>query len=1057
MYEIYFEISILVKEEIIILKANGIKIGWVLIIIFFIIVLISVDIPILFENYIQKRYHTIEMSNKSFLENNNNIKDFENHNGRLKSTSNDPWIVYNPNDVNLDNIIIVKINVKYLSKESMPSEFYIKNSSYHCINFEIKEGINEFTIPKDFYDGTPITELRFDLLTQENEEVEIDNIVFNNSQDLIKNHIIKPYKLIIAKIMLLLLLSVVPLLVFKLGLQRKNINKYGFTILLCSLIGARVLYNFNFKDNIFYFLCISIFIILIGILGYWLLTKILLKAYGIIGGKIKIDEKIILIITFMFLCFSIFSQINIIYIYIAFYPFYLFGFKYNDFKIDESKNDLLIKIIITLGIVLLSLLILKLDSISSLWDSINSSEMKLNIIAIVLINWFIEFCMLSIKNIRKLIEKSKIFSINKFCLFFLVYIFSMILNAEIYGITYAIIFFLIHLALRKNIILTYSEQNTDKIVSENNLKQIYLDKEIKCFFTNLCVILMTTIFFESFVQYYIAKSNINEIINYTYGYVSSIRFVFNLILVSIIYYLFRFMFGNKLGKVLFSILCSVVFIGNFIKLRYQDTLLKPIDFLQVKELISISKSFISTYILIILIGAILVSVILFVKFRYNVIAFLKPAPNILMTILMIISLLFFINCIEKGAFTDVNITASDGWRGDDVRIGRQGFFIYNYFNIKSINDIKVSKPENYNEKIMFDIKKESENLSDNKNKSGIKPNVIVVMEESMFDMQKLDEIKFSKDIDSNIKKYQKATTISPRYGGGTASVEFEALTGFSNIFFVDNVVQYSTYWNSPNDKIPSIAKEFHKNGYATTAIHPNGADFYNRNIVYNAMGFDKFLNIKDFSENSQQNARGYILDSEVNKMIDKQLNSTDESQFIFAVTIENHGAYNSEKIRNDIELSSDKLSKEQIDEAEVYAEGLYDADNFIDQLIQMVKNTDKPTIVYVWGDHLPALSFLDESGFLKDVNNKYSTPLVAYSNFKDININSQYITPNQIAPQVIKDAGISYSSYFDYIYNLRKKYPVIHKESGVNMDDEMIKKYELLQYDLLFGDKYLLD
>ena len=67
------------------------------------------------------------------------------------------------------------------------------------------------------------------------------------------------------------------------------------------------------------------------------------------------------------------------------------------------------------------------------------------------------------------------------------------------------------------------------------------------------------------------------------------------------------------------------------------------------------------------------------------------------------------------------------------------------------------------------------------------------------------------------------------------------------------------------------------------------------------------------------------------------------------------------------------------------------------------------------------------------------------------------MTPNQIAPQILRDAEIEYSSYFDYIYSLREKYPVIQKEFGIDPQQEEIKTYELIQYDLLFGEKYLLE
>ena len=94
---------------------------------------------------------------------------------------------------------------------------------------------------------------------------------------------------------------------------------------------------------------------------------------------------------------------------------------------------------------------------------------------------------------------------------------------------------------------------------------------------------------------------------------------------------------------------------------------------------------------------------------------------------------------------------------------------------------------------------------------------------------------------------------------------------------------------------------------------------------------------------------------------------------------------------------------------------------------------------------------------LDDILFSYSVPFIAFSNFKKIVVEEKYISPNQIATQLIKDSGISHSIYFDYIYSLRKDYPVLQKAwIGEIMDSEEIELYKDIQYDLLFGKRYLL-
>ena len=63
-----------------------------------------------------------------------------------------------------------------------------------------------------------------------------------------------------------------------------------------------------------------------------------------------------------------------------------------------------------------------------------------------------------------------------------------------------------------------------------------------------------------------------------------------------------------------------------------------------------------------------------------------------------------------------------------------------------------------------------------------KPDVIVVMSESLWDPTRLESVKLSADPMPVIRENQAGSVFSPEFGGLTANVEFEALTGFSNAF-----------------------------------------------------------------------------------------------------------------------------------------------------------------------------------------------------------------------------------------------------------------------------------
>ena len=57
-----------------------------------------------------------------------------------------------------------------------------------------------------------------------------------------------------------------------------------------------------------------------------------------------------------------------------------------------------------------------------------------------------------------------------------------------------------------------------------------------------------------------------------------------------------------------------------------------------------------------------------------------------------------------------------------------------------------------------------------------------------------------------------------------------------------------------------------------------------------------------------------------------------------------------------------------------------------------------------------------------DSYKKYCTPVYAYSNYKEISMENEYISTSKIAPQILRDAGISYNAYFDVIYKSGERY-----------------------------------
>jgi phosphoglycerol transferase MdoB-like AlkP superfamily enzyme len=313
---------------------------------------------------------------------------------------------------------------------------------------------------------------------------------------------------------------------------------------------------------------------------------------------------------------------------------------------------------------------------------------------------------------------------------------------------------------------------------------------------------------------------------------------------------------------------------------------------------------------------------------------------------------------------------------------------------------------------------------------------------------------------------------SPEFGGMTANVEFEALTGFSNAFLPYGSIPYQQYVRGP---VPSLASFFRAEGYETTAIHPFEGWFWNREIVYDAFGFDRFLSVTSLPPMA---SRGPLVsDESLTEEIIRRADATDRPLFTFAVSLQGHGPYEPNRYY-DAKVKVDSVASYWTRQSiRSYAEGVADADRSLQRLLDWAQTRERHTVIAFFGDHLPPLNQgYTETGFMagsvpdrREAPEKLAqyreTPLVVWSNrtgpMKDLGS----ISPSLIPLKVLKTAGIEHPYYTGFLGRVDAKYDVIErhvliKPSGAEPDwsrekkiDPLINDYRLLQYDALFGKK----
>jgi phosphoglycerol transferase MdoB-like AlkP superfamily enzyme len=352
----------------------------------------------------------------------------------------------------------------------------------------------------------------------------------------------------------------------------------------------------------------------------------------------------------------------------------------------------------------------------------------------------------------------------------------------------------------------------------------------------------------------------------------------------------------------------------------------------------------------------------------------------------------------------------------------------------------------------------------------VKPNVIMIMNESFMDPTLLPNVKYNKDPIPFVHELQKnglgGNTYVSIFGGNTANSEFEALTGMSTQLVPPGVLPYVSYIDRPT---PSIAWQFRQAGYETTAVAAFHHWFFNINNVYKNFGFHELMSAEFFVEPKLHDV-WKLKDETMTDIVLKKLKEDEQTNFIFATTMQNHGPYPKESTESNLPIQVDaSLSKKSKATLESYVNSVHEADAQLKRLTEELSKIDEPTIVMFFGDHLPgfgdeeALVF-DELNYFNDITDpvelekkKFQTPLVVWSNYfqeqQDISMSASFL-----GGYILEKAGIRGNAMTDFMNTLRKEGvtrippPRIAEQMGVS--NKVIDNYRLLQHDILFGEMY---
>ena len=348
------------------------------------------------------------------------------------------------------------------------------------------------------------------------------------------------------------------------------------------------------------------------------------------------------------------------------------------------------------------------------------------------------------------------------------------------------------------------------------------------------------------------------------------------------------------------------------------------------------------------------------------------------------------------------------------------------------------------------------------------PNVVLIMNESWADLTANGVLSANTELAPFFHSLKEApgvvtgSTVMPVFGSGTPASEFEALTGTSYLFGLAT----SPYAVYAYPGMPSLASQFSQIGYDTTALHPLFDSNWARSTGYPRIGFDTFLHIGNMKAPSPDDfIRGYVTDRYVFSLIRDTLAQGSAPQFVFCVTMQNHGGYLTDYYTDTGFSITSPAGNYTL--ANEYLQLVQETDRAFAAFTQMLEELDDPTVVLMFGDHLPSVEeeFLDTVLDAGDPFARRTTPFVLWANY-DADFSAfesgMTLSSNYLAPMLVQAAGLPMTGMQKFLWQLHSEYPVVSNvglmtADGVFVPPEegvllpAIHNYSMLEYNYLKG------
>lgn len=518
------------------------------------------------------------------------------------------------------------------------------------------------------------------------------------------------------------------------------------------------------------------------------------------------------------------------------------------------------------------------------------------------------------------------------------------------------------------------------------------------------------------------------------------------------YWLFLFVFFIAGRTSISMAICvsaiAIIGVGNYFVVMFRSNPIVPWDIYSFETAMGVADNYVFSVDWALAEHIAMFILMLIVGVRTNI-RLNKKILRPILTVAMCIPAYFYISYLWQDNL-ERNTGLNDTLFNAKYMHSKDGFFVS---FILDIHFLQIEEPKNYSDEYALSLLNEQK--VEKVETPEELPDIIAIMDETFSDPAVLGEFETNKDympFVHSILRGEVANTISGYadvsvLGGNTANSEFEFLTGNSMAFFPNGSVPYLQYIR---DGISTIVPQLEEYGYTTYGTHPYRAKGWNREFIYDLMGFDYRYFQGSFP--FEDKLRNYVSDEADFKSILEWRNNTEGPFFMFNVTMQNHSNYGGDFDNFDPQIVAKFKNTYSNKYLNKYLSLMYETDQDVASLLSELSQSDRKTIVVFWGDHQPndyvvrpiykeyGLDFDNQT--YEQQQQRQKTPFFIWANYDIQEQTNVEISLNYLNILLFETAGLQLDEYQTFRKNLWQGQIPMMNAVGYRNDDGDLVEYD---------------